>query len=100
MKSEVMQHLSEAKQLLTAKYGLVMWHFQLADLLNTSSPSLRNRMRNPKSVFFRYLKHYRRRVGRKIVYLTARVAEAIVLSDSELVRRMNDSGKEGLAREE
>lgn len=62
---------------ITQRYGLLLSQTQLAELLNRSPGGLRYSLCNPSDDKTRALKTCGRRIGRRIYYPAAEVAEII-----------------------
>ena len=82
--------LSRERDALQAVYGLYMRHRQLAEVMNISSKSLSNTMRRSQQPNIVYLRRNTVRLGRRIRYPVICVAEALVLDDDELARRLKE----------
>lgn len=87
--------LSRERDALQAVYGLYMRHRQLAEVMNISSKSLSNTMRRSQAPNIVYLRRNTVRLGRRIRYPVLCVAEALVLDDDELVRRLKECNAGG-----
>lgn len=85
--NEVSQ-LDKERAALQAVYGLYMRHRQLAKVMDISPKSLSNTMRRSQEPNIVYLRRNTVRLGRRIRYPVLCVAEALVLDDAELVRRL------------
>ncbi|MEX0709401.1 MAG: hypothetical protein WD078_15705 [Woeseia sp.] len=88
--------LSRERDALQAVYGLYMRHRQLAEVMNISSKSLSNTMRRSQAPNIVYLRRNTVRLGRRIRYPVLCVAEALVLEDDELARRLKEVDAGGL----
>ena len=78
------KQLQHVEQELSSKHGLFMRHCQVADVVGTSPESLRNTMRSSHDPNIEYLRQQKRRIGRRVRYLTCGVAKALVLGPSEI----------------
>ncbi|MCP4878355.1 MAG: hypothetical protein GY896_23115 [Gammaproteobacteria bacterium] len=67
---------------LTERFGLLMSHTQLAELLGRSAGGLRYSLKHPSDPSTRALKGCGRKVGRLIYYPASEVAQ-IILSSGE-----------------
>ena len=85
MPMDNVSQLHKERDALQAVYGLYMRHRQLAELMGISTKSLSNTMRHSQEPNIVYL---RRNTGRRIRYPVLCVAEALVLDDAELGRRL------------
>jgi hypothetical protein len=68
---------------LTERYGLLLSQSQLAELLGRTIGGLRYSLSNPPDLRTRALKACSRRIGRRVYYPAADVAE-IILRETEL----------------
>lgn len=96
MSQEKVSQLSRERDALQAVYGLYMRHRQLAEVMNISSKSLSNTMRRSQEPNIVYLRRNTVRLGRRIRYPVLCVAEALVLDDDELARRLKEVDAGGL----
>ena len=92
--------LSRERDALQTVYGLYMRHRQLAEVMNISSKSLSNTMRRSQAPNIVYLRCNTVRLGRRIRYPVICVAEALVLDDDELTRRLKECVAGGLTHEQ
>ncbi|HET6628893.1 MAG TPA: hypothetical protein VFG91_03870 [Woeseiaceae bacterium] len=88
------------QQVLTVKYGPLLRHDQVADVLSVSPKSLHNTLRRSQAPNVLYLNLKKLRFGRRVRYQAISVAEALTLDPEELKRRLaawrnggSDSGK-------
>lgn len=88
MSQDNVSQLNKERGALQAVYGLYMRHRQLAELMGISAKSLSNTMRRSKEPNIVYLRHNIVRLGRRIRYPVHCVAEALVLDNDELDRRL------------
>ena len=94
MPQNKVNQLDKERAALQAVYGLYMRHGQLAKVMDISPKSLSNTMRRSQEPNIVYLRRNTVRLGRRIRYPVLCVAEALVLDDDELVRRL-DALEEG-----
>lgn len=80
--------VDEVQKLLTEQYGPLMRHDQVAEVLDVSPESLGNTMRRSHEPNVVYLKRNKLRFGRRVRYSAIAVAEALVLDQAELARRL------------
>jgi len=88
MPQNKVSQLNKERATLQAVYGLYMRHRQLAKVMDISPKSLSNTMRRSQEPNIVYLRRNTVRLGRRIRYPVLCVAEALVLDDAELVRRL------------
>ena len=91
------RQLNKERDALQAVYGLYMRHRQLAEVMDISAKSLSNTMRRSQEPNIVYLRRNTVRLGRRIRYPVLCVAEALVLDDEELARRLKECEKGGSA---
>lgn len=97
MPMDNVSQLHKERDALQAVYGLYMRHRQLAELMGISAKSLSNTMRRSKEPNIVYLRRNTVRLGRRIRYPVLCVAEALVLDDEELARRLQAREEGGSA---
>ena len=90
MPMDNVSQLHKERDALQAVYGLYMRHRQLAELMGISAKSLSNTMRRSQEPNVVYLRRNIVRLGRRIRYPVHCVAEALVLDDEELARRLKE----------
>ncbi|HNP66214.1 MAG TPA: hypothetical protein PKH39_19970 [Woeseiaceae bacterium] len=90
MAQDKVSQLNRERDALQTVYGLYMRHRQLAEVMNISTKSLSNTMRRSQEPNIVYLRRNTVRLGRRIRYPVLCVAEALVLDDDELARRVKD----------
>jgi hypothetical protein len=95
MAKDKVSQLNRERDALQAVYGLYMQNRQLAEVMNISSKSLSNTMRRSQEPNVVYLRCNTVRLGRRIRYPVLCVAEALVLDDDELVRRVKEGDAGG-----
>jgi len=100
MPNSNVSRLHTERDALQAVYGLYMRHRQLAELMGISAKSLSNTMRRSQEPNIVYLRRNTVRLGRRIRYPVHCVADALVLDDKELSRRLNDTDAGGSANDE
>lgn len=94
------RQLNKERDTLQAVYGLYMRHRQLAELMGISPKSLSNTMRRSQEPNIVYLRRNTVRLGRRIRYPVLCVAEALVLDDEELSRRLKECDAGGSVNDE
>ena len=99
MAQNKVSQLNRERDALQTVYGLYMRHRQLAEVMNISSKSLSNTMRRSQEPNIVYLRRNTVRLGRRIRYPVLCVAEALVLDDDELARRVKDCDAGGSAHD-
>lgn len=97
MSMDNVSQLHKERDALQAVYGLYMRHRQLAEVMDISPKSLSNTMRRSQEPNIVYLRHNIVRLGRRIRYPVHCVAEALVLDDEELARRLQAREERGSA---
>ncbi|ANO49985.1 hypothetical protein BA177_01000 [Woeseia oceani] len=97
MPMDNVSQLDKERDALQAVYGLYMRHRQLAELMGISAKSLSNTMRRSQEPNIVYLRRNTVRLGRRIRYPVHCVAEALVLNDEELARRLQAREEGGSA---
>lgn len=97
MPMDNVSQLHKERDALQAMYGLYMRHRQLAELMGISAKSLSNTMRRSQEPNIVYLRRNTVRLGRRIRYPVHCVAEALVLNDEELARRLQAREEGGSA---
>ena len=100
MARDKVRQLNRERDTLQAVYGLYMQHRQLAEVMNISSKSLSNTMRRSQVPNIVYLRWNMVRLGRRIRYPVLCVAEALVLDDEELARRLKECDAGGSTHEQ
>lgn len=100
MSMDNVSQLHKERDALQAVYGLYMRHRQLAELMGISAKSLSNTMRRSQEPNIEYLRRNTVRLGRRIRYPVLCVAEALVLDNEELARRLKARGAGGSAHDE
>ena len=100
MAQDKVSQLNRERDALQTVYGLYMRHRQLAEVMNISSKSLSNTMRRSQQPNIVYLRRNTVRLGRRIRYPVLCVAEALVLDDDELARRVKDCDAGGSAHDQ
>ena len=88
MPENKVSQLDKERAALQAVFGLYMRHRQLAKVMDISPKSLSNTMRRSQEPNIVYLRRNTVRLGRRIRYPVLCVAEALVLDDAELERRL------------
>ena len=88
MSQDNVSQLNKERDALQAVYGLYMRHRQLAEVMDISPKSLSNTMRRSQEPNIEYLRRNTVRLGRRIRYPVLSVAEALVLDNEELERRL------------
>lgn len=76
------------ERVLTARYGPLLRHDQVAELLDVSPKSLSNTLRRSQEPNVRYLHSKKLRFGRRVRYQAMSVAEALALDPEELQRKL------------
>lgn len=76
------------QEALAAKYGPLLRHDQVAEVLDVSSESLSNTLRRSREPNVLYLKLKKLRFGRRVRYQAISVAEALALGPEELEERL------------
>lgn len=94
--SAVLSTVDEVRHALTERYGPLLRHDQVAEVLDVSPESLGNTMRRSREPNVVYLKLKKLRFGRRVRYSAIAVAEALVLDHGELNRRMSISDREAV----
>lgn len=97
MQGAIPNRIDEVQKMLTAQYGPLMRHDQVAEVLDVSPESLGNTMRRSLEPNVVYLKLNKLRFGRRVRYSAIAVAEALVLDHEELARRLESVGQGGTA---
>ena len=100
MPMDNVSQLHKERDALQAVYGLYMRHRQLAELMGISAKSLSNTMRRSQEPNILYLRRNTVRLGRRIRYPVLCVAEALVLDDEELARRLKECDGRGSGNDE
>ena len=100
MAQDKVSQLNRERDALQTVYGLYMRHRQLAEVMNISSKSLSNTMRRSQEPNIVYLRRNTVRLGRRIRYPVLCVAEALVLDDDELARRLKEGDAGGSTHEQ
>ena len=100
MPMDNVSQLHKERDALQAVYGLYMRHRQLAELMGISAKSLGNTMRRSQEPNIVYLRRNKVRLGRRIRYPVRCVAEALVLENEELARRLKECDAGGSANDE
>ncbi|MDA0822839.1 MAG: hypothetical protein O3C28_10480 [Proteobacteria bacterium] len=100
MAQDKVSQLNRERDALQTVYGLYMRHRQLAEVMNISSKSLSNTMRRSQEPNIVYLRRNTVRLGRRIRYPVLCVAEALVLDNDELARRLKDCDAGGSAHDQ
>ena len=100
MAQDKVSQLNRERDALQTVYGLYMRHRQLAEVMNISTKSLSNTMRRSQEPNIVYLRRNTVRLGRRIRYPVLCVAEALVLDDDELARRVKDCDAGGSAHDQ
>lgn len=80
--------VEELQQTLTTKYGPLLRHNQVAEVLDVSPESLGNTMRRSREPNVMYLKLKKLRFGRRVRYSAISVAEALLLEPGEIEQRL------------
>lgn len=83
-----MNSVEALQQVLTARYGPLLRHDQVAELLDVSPKSLSNTLRRSQEPNVLYLSLKKLRFGRRVRYQAISVAEALALDPEELQRRL------------
>ncbi len=76
------------QQVLTARYGPLLRHDQVAEVLDVSPKSLGNTLRRSQDPNVQYLHSKKLRFGRRVRYQALSVAEALALDPEELEDRL------------
>lgn len=76
------------QQVLTARYGPLLRHDQVAEVLDVSPKSLSNTLRRSQEPNVLYLNSTKLHFGRRVRYQAVSVAEALALHSEELQRRL------------
>jgi hypothetical protein len=76
------------QQVLTGRYGPLLRHDQVAEVLDVSPKSLSNTLRRSQERKVRYLNLKKLRFGRRVRYQAASVAEVLALDPEELQTRL------------
>ena len=100
MTNAVVSAVDEMQQVLTARYGPLLRHDQVAEVLDVSPESLANTMRHSREPNVMYLKLRKLRFGRRVRYSALTVAEALVLDHGEISGRLTaaEGGSENVGR--
>ena len=80
--------VEDLQQMLMARYGPLLRHEQVAEVLDVSSKSLGNTLRRSQEPNVLYLKLKKLRFGRRVRYSAVSVAEALALNPGELEQRL------------
>lgn len=83
-----MNSVEALQQALTARYGPLLRHEHVAELLDVSPKSLSNTLRRSREPNVRYLNLKRLRFGRRVRYQASSVAEALALAPYELEQKL------------
>lgn len=95
MPQDKVSQLNRERDALQAVYGLYMRNRELAEAMKISSKSLSNTLRRSQAPNIVYLRSNAVRLGRRVRYPVLCVAEALVLGDYELTRRLEEGDAGG-----
>ena len=80
--------VEELQQMLVARYGPLLRHDQVAEVLDVSPESLRNTLRLSEEPNVLYLNLKKLRFGRRVRYSAVSIAEALILNPGELEQKL------------
>lgn len=80
--------VEDLQQMLIGRYGPLLRHEQVAEVLDVSPGSLGNTLRLSQEPNVVYLKLKKLRFGRRVRYSAVSVAEALALNPGELEQRL------------
>lgn len=92
MGREATNSVEALQQVLIARYGPLLRHDQVAEVLDVSPKSLSNTLRRSREPNVRYLYSKKLRFGRRVRYQATSVAEALTLGVEELEARLAARG--------